>query len=249
MSERKHETVADIVAEMRRCADSHTYGRTDTYQGEIDDALCAIPIDDYADRIEAAMKRNCADNCAWSHIYTHGLDEIRAENEMLKQRLARCERVNEQQDKDYCRIREETKRDIETISTDYGKLIHRLRDENARLRAALAKVTSVVTKHYAARNLGDKGREAVAEIMSACRFPDGALDECARSFAERDRLRAALKPVLECDISNDDLCGMCAGREYCWPNVGESRSWCDNKLMCEAVREAQRIYNESEDVK
>ena len=67
---------------------------------------------------------------------------------------------------------------------------------------------------------------------------------------ENARLRAALKPVLECDLSsNEDLCGMCAGREHCWPNVGEPQSWCDNKLMSEAVREARRIYNESEEKK
>ena len=67
-------------------------------------------------------------------------------------------------------------------------------------RAALAKVTSVVSRQHAKRNLGEQGRRAVAEIMSACRFADGALDEYERAFAENARLRAALKPVLECKV-------------------------------------------------
>ena len=62
-------------------------------------------------------------------------------------------------------------------------------------RAAFAKIESVVTLQYAKRNLGDNGKIAVAEIMSACRFPDGALDEYERAFAENARLRAALEVV------------------------------------------------------
>ena len=54
------------------------------------------------------------------------------------------------------------------------------------------KIEAVVTLQYAKRNIGDKGKIAVAEIMSACRFPDGALDEYERAFAENARLRAAL---------------------------------------------------------
>lgn len=57
-------------------------------------------------------------------------------------------------------------------------------------------------------------------------------------------LRAALKPVLECD-SPADPCDMCKGFEHCWPAEGEPRSWCDIKAACLAVREAQRIYNGS----
>lgn len=71
-------------------------------------------------------------------------------------------------------------------------------------RAAFAKVTSVVSRQHAKRNLGEQGSRAVAEIMSACRFADGALDEYERSFAENVRLRAALKPVLEVDCQLDN---------------------------------------------
>ena len=72
-----------------------------------------------------------------------------------------------------------------------------LKRDNARLRAALAKISAVTTRHYAARDLGDKGRRAIAEIMSACRFPDGALDEYERAFAENDLLRAAMNSKTE----------------------------------------------------
>lgn len=71
-------------------------------------------------------------------------------------------------------------------------------------RAAFAKVTSVVSRQHAKRNLGEQGRRAVDEIMSACRFADGALDEYERAFAENARLRAALKPVLEADCQLDN---------------------------------------------
>lgn len=71
-------------------------------------------------------------------------------------------------------------------------------------RAAFEKVTSVVSRQHAKRNLGEQGSRAVAEIMSACRFADGALDEYERAFAENARLRAALKPVLEVDCQLDD---------------------------------------------
>ena len=90
-------------------------------------------------------------------------------------------------------------------------------------RAAFAKIEEVVTLQYAKRNIGDKGKKAVAEIMSACRFPDGALDEYERAFAENARLRAALKPVLELEDNNSGL----------WPFAS---------LAVGAVKEAQRIY-------
>ena len=96
-------------------------------------------------------------------------------------------------------------------------------------RAAFAKIEAVVTLQYAKRNLGDKGKKAVAEIMSACRFPDGALDEYERAFAENARLRAALKTVLECKV----MSAMTAENE---PGKSE---------YCAAIIEkAQRIYNE-----
>lgn len=96
-------------------------------------------------------------------------------------------------------------------------------------RAAFAKVTSVVSRQHAKRNLGEQGSRAVAEIMSACRFADGALDEYERAFAENARLRAALKPVLECKV----LSAMTAETES-----GEY-DFCSNIIF-----NAQRIYNE-----
>lgn len=96
-------------------------------------------------------------------------------------------------------------------------------------RAAFAKVTSVVSRQHAKRNLGEQGSRAVAEIMSACRFADGALDEYERAFAENARLRAALKPVLECKV----LGAMTA-------EIGPGESdYCSNIIF-----KAQRIYNE-----
>lgn len=96
-------------------------------------------------------------------------------------------------------------------------------------RAAFAKVTFVVSRQHAKRNLGEQGSRAVAEIMSVCRFPDGALDEYERAFAENAHLRAALKPVLECKV----LSAMTAEIE-----PGES-DYCSNIIL-----KAQRIYNE-----
>ena len=96
-------------------------------------------------------------------------------------------------------------------------------------RAAFAKVTSVVSRQHAKRNLGEQGSRAVAEIMSACRFADGALDEYERAFAENARLRAALKPVLECKV----MSAMTAVT-----GSGES-DYCSNIIF-----KAQRIYNE-----
>lgn len=96
-------------------------------------------------------------------------------------------------------------------------------------RAAFAKVTSVVSRQHAKRNLGEQGSRAVAEIMSACRFADGALDEYERAFAENTRLRAALKPVLEVDCQLDD-----------YPTKEAYMAALDN-----AINEAKRIYNGS----
>lgn len=85
-------------------------------------------------------------------------------------------------------------------------------------------------RHYAARDLGDKGRRAVAEIMSACRFPDGALDEYERAFADNARLRAAMKPVLACKVRSAMTAETEPGRsDYC-ANI---------------IEKAQRVYNES----
>lgn len=96
-------------------------------------------------------------------------------------------------------------------------------------RAAFAKIEEVVTLKYAKRNLGDKGKKAVAEIMSACRFPDGALDEYERAFAENARLRAALNPVLDCKVMGAVTAEIEPGKsEYC----------------SAIIEKAQRIYYE-----
>lgn len=94
-------------------------------------------------------------------------------------------------------------------------------------RAAFAKVTSVVSRQHAKRNLGEHGSRAVAEIMSACRFADGALDEYERAFAENARLRAALKPVLECRV-----------RDCMFAECNDGRM----KYFFDLIRSAQRIY-------
>lgn len=79
--------------------------------------------------------------------------------------------------------------------------------EDSMWRAAFAKIEAVVTLQHAKRNLGEQARRAVAEIMSACRFPDGALDEYERAFEENARLRAAQKPVQDIvmDSATSDL--------------------------------------------
>lgn len=127
-------------------------------------------------------------------------------------------------------LREERNRAGLTARKKLEPRIRELEAENARLRAALAKISAVTTRHYAARNLGDKGRRAVAEIMSACRFADGALDEYERAFADNARLRAALKPVLECKVRSAMAAETEPGRsDYC-ANI---------------IEKAQRVYNES----
>lgn len=63
---------------------------------------------------------------------------------------------------------------------------------------------------------------------------------------ENVRLRAALKPVLECG-SPDDPCDMCKGIEHCWPDEGDPKSFCDIKDACLAVRDAQRIYTDGKE--
>ena len=99
-------------------------------------------------------------------------------------------------------------------------------------RAAFAKIEAVVTLQYAKRNLGDKGKRAVAEIMSACRFPDGSLDEYERAFAENARLRAALKPVLDCKVM---------GAVTAENEPGKS------EYFAAIIEKAQRIYYEGEE--
>lgn len=121
-------------------------------------------------------------------------------------------------------------------------------------RAAFAKVTFVVSRQHAKRNLGEQWSMAVAEIMSVCRFPDGALDEYERAFAENARLRAALKPVLEVYPSYEDgtpiqLCDgeVSTDSEY---GVSVNGKPIDDHTLAgclAAVREAQCIYDGSKE--
>ena len=150
MRNENRETVADIVAEMRKDIADGTVGIWSDFGGEIARS--------YADRIEAAEKR-----------------------------------------------------------------------EDSMWRAAFAKIEAVVTLQHAKRNLGEQARRAVSEIMSACRFPDGALDEYERDLEENARLRAALKPVLECKVMSAMTAEIEPGRsDYC----------------ATIIEKAQRIYNE-----
>lgn len=75
---KKHETVADIVADMR----DEAFDR----RGDLSCANERAMLDHYADRIEAAMKRNCED-CTWYHIYNDGLSELREERDRLRAAL------------------------------------------------------------------------------------------------------------------------------------------------------------------
>lgn len=88
MSDENQETVADIVAWIRRHASVYGY--------------------DLADRIEAAYNRLALLTPEqWTQVAQQGaeIDDLKRENAMLKQRLVKCEKVNEQQDKDNARLR------------------------------------------------------------------------------------------------------------------------------------------------
>ena len=74
-------------------------------------------------------------------------------------------------------------------------------------RAAFAKIKSVVTLQRDKDGLGDIGRIAIDEIMSACCPPEGAIDEYERVFYENARLRASIKTVL--DIITDSSTQEC----------------------------------------
>ena len=71
MSGKKQETISDIVAEMRI--------ELNKARQDID----LKKVNDFPDRIEAAMKRYCED-CTWYHIYNNGLSELNAENDRLR---------------------------------------------------------------------------------------------------------------------------------------------------------------------
>lgn len=107
-------------------------------------------------------------------------------------------------------------------------------------RAAFAKVTSVVSRQHAKRNLGEHGSRAVDEIMSACRFADGALDEYERAFAENARLRAALKPVLECKVMSALAVGGIV-------EAGRKSERGNSAAMREALEKLKEAYFENDD--
>ena len=103
-------------------------------------------------------------------------------------------------------------------------------------RAAFAKIEEVVTIQYAKRNLGDKGKIAVAEIMSACRFPDGALDEYERAFAENARLRAALEVVkYALGESRIAICHICNIKHTCGHGTAKFDPCCIIKDIDSAI--------------
>lgn len=91
MSEERQETIADIVAEMRVIARAHGFEDSD-----------------WADRIEAAAKRlTMPTPDQWTEIAKEMCESVllKRENARLKQRLAQCEKINEQQDIDNARLR------------------------------------------------------------------------------------------------------------------------------------------------
>ena len=74
MDGKKQETISDIVAEMRI--------ELNKARQDID----LKKVNDFLDRIEAAMKRYCED-CAWYHIYSNGLSELNDEKDRLRAEL------------------------------------------------------------------------------------------------------------------------------------------------------------------
>ena len=74
MDGKKQETISDIVAEMRI--------ELNKARQDID----LKKVNDFPDRIEAAMKRYCED-CAWYHIYSNGLSELNDEKDRLRAEL------------------------------------------------------------------------------------------------------------------------------------------------------------------
>ena len=135
MSNENKETIADIVREMR------TLGRLDEKSTDkIPRSLQALGLRIYADRIEAAAKHQFRDTTkmipeevAVSKLETTtptcekssqvgNAAAMREEKASLMQRLEMCQKVNEQQEKEYLA----------------------LKSENARLRAALKPVLDIV---------------------------------------------------------------------------------------------------------
>lgn len=107
MSNEKQETIADIVAKMRRdCPERHMDG---TMYRDGDWVYTKGTVKRLADRIEAAEKRYCSD-CAWYHIYNNGLDELLMENARLR---AALKPVLE------CKVRSAMTAEIEPGRSDY----------------------------------------------------------------------------------------------------------------------------------
>ena len=103
MSEEKRETVADIVAEMKNgpCNWLTPEGIPQQFH---DNELFS----EFADRIEAAAKRLAMPTPdQWTEIAKEMCESVllKRENARLKQRLAQCEKINEQQDIDNARLR------------------------------------------------------------------------------------------------------------------------------------------------
>ena len=83
MSDDRHETIEDIVREMRRdCPVWHTDG-TRFLDG--DWVYTKGTVERLADRIEAAVHRVCSD-CAWYHLYNDGLAETGKESQLCATR-------------------------------------------------------------------------------------------------------------------------------------------------------------------
>ena len=84
MSNEKHETIADIVNEMRwNCPIWHMDG---TRYRDGDWLYTKGMVNRLVDRIEAAEKRHCSD-CSWYHVYNNGLTEMREENACFRAAL------------------------------------------------------------------------------------------------------------------------------------------------------------------
>ena len=52
----EHETADAIIAEMRKCVEEHTFGKTDNYPGDVDNEL-VTDIEGFADSLEASIMR------------------------------------------------------------------------------------------------------------------------------------------------------------------------------------------------
>lgn len=119
MNTKNQETIADIVAEIRR-------QNPETFLAS---PWCYQPLPNkmrsYADRIEAAAKREREAGAGAEQICGEIGEIVGRESA-----IAELKRENE-------RIIVDAQRYIETVSGKYGRLVKKLRSENARLREAL----------------------------------------------------------------------------------------------------------------